>query len=106
MFGYDKEIVYEMGISNPDKGDLEKQQILDRIKVFQQKGLNVRINRQFLLFDINRDFRNSHICIGYDTIVRIFMKKYYENGVDDIYKGFRNIEEQNNQLVIFGRQTD
>jgi len=25
MFGYDKEIVYEMGISNPDKGDLEKQ---------------------------------------------------------------------------------
>jgi len=25
MFGHDKEIVYEMGISNPDKGDLEKQ---------------------------------------------------------------------------------
>lgn len=29
---------------------------------------------------MNNDYTNSYICLGYDTIIRVFMEKYYPNG--------------------------
>ena len=65
--------------------------------------MTIRISRNKLYFEINDDYNDSYICVGYDTIIRIFMTKYYEKGVEDIRNGLDKLVKRNNKFIIAGR---
>jgi len=33
-----------------------------------------------MFFDINMDYEESVFCVGYDTMLRVMMEKYYLKG--------------------------
>ena len=44
-----------------------------------------------MFFAINMDYEDSVFCVGYDTMVRVMMEKYYEKGYQDIERGLGEV---------------
>lgn len=73
MFSYSKtNIVYELAITNADKGKIDLQNIHDRIKPMLEQNFTVCItNLPFFTYK-NRFISNSVYAVGIDTCILFF----------------------------------
>ena len=72
-------VFFEISAMHPDKGLLEKQDLLKRIDQFIKKDKNVIISRAPLYVDKARNYPNSILAVGADTMIRILDPKYQKS---------------------------
>ena len=75
-------VFFEISAMHPDKGLLEKQDLLKRIDQFIKKDKNVIISRAPLYVDKARNYPNSILAVGADTMIRILDPKYQKDLLD------------------------
>ena len=75
-------VFFEISAMHPDKGFLEKQDLLKRIDQFIKKDKNVIISRAPLYVDKARNYPNSILAVGADTMIRILDPKYQKDLLD------------------------
>ena len=78
----DVPVFFEISAMHPDKGLLEKQDLLKRIDQFIKKDKNVIISRAPLYVDKARNYPNSILAVGADTMIRILDPKYQKDLLD------------------------
>lgn len=69
--------MYELSIGNADKGMLPEEEILRRVKQFQDAGLPVVVTQAPLFTQKAELFPDSVFAVGYDTAVRLVKPEYY-----------------------------
>lgn len=72
-------MVFELSITNKDKGEIDEDQLVDRIAQFKEKKLDLIVTQKPMFFEKAQLIRNSCFAIGYDTFIRLIDKKYYNN---------------------------
>lgn len=95
--------IFELTISNPDKGLLSREEVLRRLKQFQETGLPLILSMKSRFVDKAAIFQNCTFVVGYDTAVRLVNPKYYSNSHDLMYAEFQNLRAQGCRFLVMGR---
>jgi hypothetical protein len=69
--------LFELCVSNADKGSITQADVLQRLAPFNAGGLPVVLTKATLFTDKASLFRGAVFAVGFDTAVRILDPKYY-----------------------------
>lgn len=95
--------IFELAVYNPDKGILSREEVLKRVKQFQDAGLPVVLTLKSLFVDKAALFEKCTFVVGYDTAVRLVDPKYYGNSHDMMYLEFKNLRLKGCRFLVVGR---
>jgi len=92
---------YEISISNVDKPDIDKEDLIGRLEKFQKQE-KILITRSPKFVEKATLFPNSYFVIGYDTAIRVLDDSYLEanESLDDL---FDVIKEKKCKFIVAGR---
>jgi len=77
----DTDVIFELSISNVDKPDLDRKELIRRISQFE--GLSgIIITHAPMFIEKSRLFPGCKFIVGIDTMERILDKKYYQSKTD------------------------
>lgn len=77
----DSHVLFELSISNVDKPDLDKKELMRRIRQFQGFS-GIIITRSPMFVEKSKLFPGCKFIVGIDTMERILDKKYYQSEKD------------------------
>jgi len=97
----DSQVLFELSISNVDKPDLDKKELMRRIKQF--KGLSgIIITRSPKFVEKSRLFPGCKFIVGIDTMERIVDQKYYQSE-EDLSDSISELKRLGIQFLVVGR---
>ena len=102
--GWDKsKIIFELSISNADKGLVDKNVYKKRVEAINLKGYNAMITKIPYFGDKNSYLTNGYFLLGADTFKRLLDKKYYENSYEFMIAKLSEFRKKNNKLIVASR---
>ena len=102
--GWDKSrIIFELSISNADKGLVDKNVYKKRVEAINSKGYNAMITKIPYFGDKNFYLTNGYFLLGADTFKRLLDKKYYENSYEFMIAKLSEFRKKNNKLIVASR---
>ena len=97
----DSHVLFELSISNVDKPDLDKEELMSRIRQFQ--GLyGIIITRSPMFVEKSKLFPGCKFIVGIDTMERILDKKYYQSE-KDLLDTISEFKKLGIQFLVVGR---
>jgi hypothetical protein len=72
-------LVYELSVSNKDKGLIEAEEVFRRIEFFKGQNFPLVISKAGMFRKKLEFIEGGCFVMGYDTFLRIFDLKYYES---------------------------
>ena len=97
----DSHVLFELSISNVDKPDLDKKELMRRIRQFQ--GLSgIIITRSPMFVEKSKLFPGCKFIVGIDTMERILDKKYYQSE-KDLLDTISEFKKLGIQFLVVGR---
>ena len=90
-------------MSNPDKGAISQDSIDERLAAFAQQGLPIVLTNASLFTQKAALFKRCTFALGYDTAVRIVMKKYYGDSDARMAAEFARLEGAGCSFAVAGR---
>ena len=97
----DSHVLFELSISNVDKPDLDKKELMRRIRQF--KGLSgIIITRSPMFVEKSKLFPGCKFIVGIDTMERILDKKYYQSE-KDLLDTISEFKKLGIQFLVVGR---
>lgn len=104
-------VVFEIAITNADKGSIEPSVVMERVKQFYQTDAAwgcwpvMVTNTPFFLQKAQMQ-RDALFIIGADTAVRIVDKKYYNDDEHEMVTTLYQIAERGCRFIVAGRFDD
>ena len=97
----DSHVLFELSISNVDKPDLDKKELMRRVRQFQ--GLSgIIITRCPMFVEKSKLFPGCKFIVGIDTMERILDKKYYQSE-KDLLDTISEFKKLGIQFLVVGR---
>mmetsp|Transcript_28355 Transcript_28355/g.39430 ORF Transcript_28355/g.39430 Transcript_28355/m.39430 type:complete len:195 (-) Transcript_28355:208-792(-) len=99
-------LVFELSLSNPDKGTIDAKELKDRISRFgtgMEGPWPVVITRCSLFTEKSKLFPGCWFVVGADTAIRIVNPKYYGNDKWAMFQAVGNIFQSGVRLVVGAR---
>lgn len=95
-------VVFELAAANVDKPPLPVETILARIAQFAGRYA-VLVSRAPTYLQKARLYPDTTFVVGYDTAVRIFDPRYYDNSPDQMAAALREIRTRGCSFLVAGR---
>jgi nicotinic acid mononucleotide adenylyltransferase len=104
-------IFFEISAVHPDKGLLEKRELLKRINQFISRNKNVIVSRAPLYVDKARYYPNSILAVGADTMIRILDPKYQKDlhehdRINSMIHDLKVMSDNNVSFIVAGRKDE
>ena len=97
----DTNVIFELSVSNVDKPDFDRKELLCRISQFE--GLfGIIITRSPMFIEKSRLFPGCKFIVGIDTMERILDKKYYQSE-KDFTDTFSEFSRLSTNFLVAGR---
>ena len=97
----DSHVLFELSISNVDKPDLDKKELMRRIRQFQGFS-GIIITRSPMFVEKSKLFPGCKFIVGIDTMERILDKKYYQSE-KDLLDTISEFKKLGIQFLVVGR---
>ena len=101
----DAEVVFEISVVNVDKPPLALEEVLQRLPQFQDKH-SVALTRAETFHKKANLFPGCTFVIGWDTAVRLFEPRYYDNDEKTMLTAMAQIWALGCRFLVAGRQQD
>jgi len=102
-FRPDHEPVFELSLSNADKGMLSVEEAVQRISQFSGRATVLVTNGLPTFVSKAQVLPDTVFVIGFDTAVRLMLEKYYGGSHQSMVNALRNIHEQHCTFLVAGR---
>ena len=99
---------YELSISNVEKPALHIYEVLDRFTQFDRQGDTLILTREATFLGKSRLLPNTAFVIGYDTAVRLFDARFYEDAGDGsaVADALHALRSRGCSFIVGGRHDD
>eukprot|EP00040_Diaphanoeca_grandis_P017368 m.90412 g.90412 ORF g.90412 m.90412 type:complete len:282 (-) comp26395_c0_seq1:41-886(-) len=100
-------VVFEMSVSNADKGNLDRQEIFQRISQFNEEiGFDLLLTRAPYFVHKATVVPNAKFVVGFDTACRIVDPKYYNGSQAGVTHMLSQLKTLGTTIVVVGRVED
>jgi len=96
-----RDVVFEISVSNVDKQSLDKEQLLWRLQQFPDHAVAVTNASKFL--QKSELFAGCPFVVGFDTAARILQARFYNNDPVQLQDTLRSFRQRNHRFVVGGR---
>lgn len=94
---------FELSISNPDKKQLSREDVMARVEQFVELGLPIVVTNRSLFVQKTALFETCTFLVGYDTAVRLVNPKYYGGSFDNMMNEFSQLRKRRCKFCVVGR---
>ena len=99
---FDRDVFFEMSISNVDKPNLLEKELNLRVEQFKN-NYPLLITNASKFHMKSKLFKETNFIIGVDTAIRLFDKKYHENDQNLMHRSIMEIYNNGCKFYIAGR---
>lgn len=108
--GHERVACFELSVSNVEKPNLQRDEVLERVGQFNREGDMVVLTRRATFLGKSEVLPNATFVIGYDTAVRLFDDRFYRDATrghgSAVEDALRTIRANGCSFVVGGRHSD
>ncbi|GMH41182.1 hypothetical protein BSKO_09092 [Bryopsis sp. KO-2023] len=97
---------FEMTVSHPDKGIVDREEVLRRVGQFKESGMPIVLTAKHIFTRKAMLFEGSTFVVGYDTAARLVNPKYYKNDKETMLVEFEGLRSRGCSFFVLGRLDD
>ena len=96
--------MFELTLSNADKGTIGEDVLAKRIAQFEERGLDLVVTREPMFLEKAKFLTNCSFILGFDTYIRVIDLKYYDYSIDKMLKKFTETRDiYGGNFLVAGR---
>jgi hypothetical protein len=96
-------MIYEISVFNCDKGDLDENMLMRRIKQFNDLKYTLLLTNQAYFYQKIESLNNCCFVVGFDTFIRLIDGKYYNHDMEQLKAIFKEFQSKQTTFIVAGR---